>query len=68
MTMNGESDTKISANSEASSNRHPQVLANSSLQNFSRRMGHLKRWVNAKLDSHHERTVSLRVHRQKRSD
>lgn len=68
MKMNSELDMKIDAKSQASLNRHPEVLASSSLQNFSSRLKHLKLWINARLDAHHERTLSLRVHRQNRID
>lgn len=68
MKMNSESEIKIDAKSEVSLSRHPEVLASSSLQNFSRRLKHFQRWMNARIDAHHERTLSLRVHRQNRTD
>lgn len=59
-----KNDDKI----EASPERRPDVLATSNLQHLSRRLKRLKHWVNARIDSHHERTLSLRVHRQNRTD
>ena len=68
MKTNIELEAKIDRTSEAGIDRQPQVLASSSLHSFSRRLKHLKLWVSAKLDSHHERTLALRVHRQNRTD
>ena len=47
--MNSESDIKTDTEIEASLNRHPEVLASSSLQNFSRRVQLLQRWMNARI-------------------
>jgi hypothetical protein len=68
MEQGSELDVKKNGKSEADLNRRPDILATSNLQHFSRRLNHLKLWLNARLDSHHERTLSLRVHRQKRTD
>ena len=61
-------DIKNDGKIEADMKRLPDILATSNLQHFSRRLKHLKLWVYARLDAHHERTLSLRVHRQNRTD
>ena len=68
MKMNVESETRINPKNEASPSRRQRVMEHSSLYNFSRRLQHLKLWVNARLDTHHHRTLSLRVHRRNRTD
>ncbi|MDH3631005.1 MAG: hypothetical protein OER98_07770 [Gammaproteobacteria bacterium] len=68
MKQDSALDMKNDGKIEARVKRRPDILATSNLQHFSRRLKHLKLWVNAKLDSHYERTLSLRVHRQNRTD
>jgi len=68
MEQGSELGIKENGKSEAELNRHPNILATPSLQHSSRRLNHLKLWLNARLDSHHERTLSLRVHRQNRTN
>jgi cytidylate kinase len=68
MKQDSQLDIKIDGKSEAELKRRPDVPVASNLQHFSRRLKHLKLWINAKLDAHHQRELSLRVHRQNRTD
>ncbi len=68
MEQGSELGIKNNGKIEADLNRHPDILATSNPQHFSRRLTHLEHGLNARLDSHHERTLSLRVHRQNRTN
>ena len=68
MKQDSALDMKNDGKIEARIKRRPDILATSNLQHFSRRLKHLKLWVNAKLDAHHQRVISLRVYRQDRAD